>query len=78
MDIALKLVIAASLLGMLRSSERFREMSREVDESVILALKRFMLAAEESGFPPEIVPLLMILTVVTFMFMVVTAAGGRQ
>ena len=77
MDIWLRLLIAACAVGMLHSSERFRKMSRDVDESVLLALKRFMHAAEESGFPPEVVPLLMLLTVLTFMFLVATTPGGR-
>jgi len=77
MDILLKLVIGISLLGLLRSSERFREMSREMDESVLLAVKRFMDVAEESGFPGAVVPVLLMLTVLTFMFLVVTTTGGR-
>jgi hypothetical protein len=77
MDILFRLIIGICLVGMLRSSERFREMSRDIDESVLIALKRFMHVAEESGFPREIVPLLLMLTVLTFMFMIATTGGGR-
>jgi len=78
MDILLRLVITACLVAMLRSSEQFRNIGREVDESVLLALKKFMHRAEESGFPPEVVPFLVLLTVLTFMFLVFTTAGGRR
>ena len=77
MDILLRLTIGICLIGMLRSSERFRQMSRDIDESVMIALKRFMNVAEESGFPREIVPVLLMLTALTFMFLVVTTHGGR-
>jgi len=77
MDIVLKLLVVVSVVGLLRSSKQFRTMSREVDESVMLALKRFMHAAEESGFPPEVVPFLVVVTVLTFMFLVATTAGVR-
>jgi hypothetical protein len=53
-------------------------MSRELDDSAISAMKRIMSAAEESGFPPEIIPLLMLLTALTFMFsLAVTGGAGR-
>ena len=77
MDILLRLVIGACVVGMLHSSDRFRKMSRDVDEYVILALKRFMHVAEKSGFPPKVIPLLMLLTVLAFMFLVATTPGGR-
>ena len=77
MDIVLKLLVVVSVVALLRSSEQFRTMSREVDESVMLALKRFMHAAEESGIPPEVVPFLLVITVLTFMFLVATTPGVR-
>ena len=77
MDILLRLVMVVCLVGILRSSERFRGMSRTVDESVLIALKKFMHAAEESGLPPEIVPLLLMLTMLVFMSLIVTTGGGR-
>jgi hypothetical protein len=73
-----KALIVICVVGMLRSSSRFQSMSRELDESAISALKRIMYAAEESGFPPEAVPLLMLLTVLVFMSIIsVTVGGGR-
>jgi len=53
-------------------------MSRELDQSAFSALKRIMRVAEDSGFPPEIVPLLMLLSAMAFMLaMGVTAGVGR-
>ena len=77
MDILLRLTIGICLIGMLRSSDRFRQMSRDIDEAVVIALKRFMNVAEDSGFPREIVPVLLMLTVLTFMFLVATTLAGR-
>jgi hypothetical protein len=51
-------------------------MSREFDEQAFAALKRIMHATEECGYPPHMVPLLIILTALCFMLsMYVTAAG---
>jgi hypothetical protein len=72
-----KLMIVVCVVGMLRSSDRFQSMSREMDESAMSALKKIMNAAEEYGFPSEIIPLLMLLTALTFMLSAITAAGGR-
>ena len=79
MDVlVLKLLIVIAVVGILRTSERFQSMSRELDDSAIAALKRIMSAAEESGFPPEIIPILMLLTALMFMFsMAVTGGAGR-
>ena len=78
MDVLLKLLIVVVVVAILRSSDRFQSMSRELDDSAISVLKRVMSAAEESGFPPEIIPLLMLLTALTFMFsMAVTGGAGR-
>ena len=68
MDVLLKVLIVVVVVGILRSSDRFQSMSRELDDSAISVLKRVMSAAEESGFPPEIIPILMLLTALTFMF----------
>jgi len=51
----------------MRSSPAIQRMSRELDERVFAALKRIMRATEESGYPPEIIPLLIVLTALTFM-----------
>lgn len=73
-----KILIAISLVGLLRCSSTFRSMSRELDEQAFATLKRIMNATEECGYPPQLVPLLMLLTALTFMLsMYVTAAGAR-
>jgi len=74
----LKGLLVVSVVAMLRCSNRFQSMSRELDESAISALKRIMNAAEESGIPPESVPLLMLLTVLAFMALAAVTVGvGR-
>ena len=65
-ELALKLTIIISTVGLLRTSKRFQSMSRDFDESALTAMKRMMGAAEESGLPPETVPLLMLVTVLAF------------
>jgi hypothetical protein len=45
-------------------------MSREFDESAAVSLKRMMRATEESGYPPETIPFLIVLTTVIFMGMI--------
>lgn len=73
-----KILIIAALVGLLRCSEQFRRMSRELDEQVFATVKRIMHATEDSGYPPQLIPLLMLLTVVCFMLSeYVTTAGGR-
>jgi hypothetical protein len=53
-------------------------MSRELDEQAFSALKRIMNASEESGYPPQLVPILMVLTALSFMLsMYFTTAYGR-
>ena len=78
MDILLKVLFIASAVGTLWSSTTFRNMSRELDNSALTSIRRMMNAAEESGFPPAIVPLLIILTALSFMISaVVTGPGGQ-
>jgi hypothetical protein len=73
-----KILIAVALVGLVRSSPTFRERSREFDERAFAALKRIMHATEESGYPPQLIPLLILLTALSFMLsMYVTTAGGR-
>ena len=53
-------------------------MSRELDELAFAALKRIMNTTEEYGYPRELIPLLILLTALSFMLsMYVTAPGGR-
>ncbi len=78
MDVFIKLVIIAAVVGILRSFQSFRSMSRELDERAFTALKRIMHATEECGYPPQLVPLLMLLTALSFMLsMYVTTAYVR-
>ena len=67
LELLAKLLIIVSVLGILRSSSRFRSMSRELDEQAFQVLKRIMHATEERGYPPQLVPLLMLLTALAFM-----------
>jgi hypothetical protein len=53
-------------------------MSRELDEYAFAALKRIMNATEECGYPRELIPVLTLLTALTFMLsLFATAPGGR-
>ena len=73
-----KILIAISLAGLLRCSEKFRRMGRELDELAFVALKRIMRASEDSGFPPHLVPLLMLLTALCYMATTyLTVPGAR-
>jgi len=73
-----KLLMTISLVGLLRCSERFRRMSRETDEVAFTALKRIMRFTEESGYPPQLIPLLILLMALSFWISAyVTMAGGR-
>ncbi len=73
-----KILIGISLVGLLRCSATFRNKSREFDEQAFAALKRVMRATEESGYPPQLIPLLILLTAVSFMLsLFFTTAGGR-
>ena len=67
MIILAKILIAISVAGLLRCSKKFRSMSRELDEQVFVAMKRVMRATEETGYPPQLVPILMLLTALCFM-----------
>jgi hypothetical protein len=73
-----KLLITISVVGLLRTSRRFQSMSRELDELAFAALKRIMTATEEYGYPRELIPILMLLTALSFMLsMYVTVPGAR-
>jgi hypothetical protein len=73
-----KILIAISSVGLVRCSSTFRTKSREFDEQALAALKRIMHATEESGYPPQLIPLLILLIALSFMLSAyVTTAGGR-
>jgi len=50
-------------------------MSREMDERAFAALRRIMRATEESGYPPQLIPLLMLLTALSFMLSMYLTGG---
>ena len=81
MDLVLilsKILIIVSVVSLLRCSEKFRSMSRELDEQAFTALRRIMHATEDRGYPPQLVPVLMLLTALSFMLSIfVTTAGAR-
>ena len=67
MIILSKILFAISLVGLLRCSTTFRTASREFDERVFAALKRMMHATEDSGYPAELAPMLILLSALCFM-----------
>ena len=73
-----KLLIVISLTGLVRCSSTFRTKSREFDERAFAALRRMMRVTEDSGYPPQIVPILILLTALSFMLsLYFTTAAGR-
>jgi hypothetical protein len=72
-----KILIIVSLVGLLRSCEKFRTGSRQFDEQVFAALKRMMHASEEAGYPAQSVPLLLILSALFFMLSLYAVSGVR-
>ena len=74
MIVLLKILIVVAVVGLLRSSERFRRMSREFDEAALVSLQKLVRVTEDSGYPPETVPMLIALTTITFIAMM-TASG---
>lgn len=69
MIVLLKVLVVMAVVSVLWSSERFRTSSREFDDAALDALQKIMRASEESGYPSEIVPLLIGLSAVMFMAM---------
>ena len=75
MSVLLKLLIVVAVVSILRSSQRFRAMSRELDDAALDSLQKIMRASEECGYPAELVPLMIALSAV--MFMAMMAGLGR-
>ena len=71
-----KILIVVSVVGLLRCSEKFRRMSREMDEQVFTALKRIMRATEDSGYPRHLIPVLIALTALMFMLSTYITMGS--
>ncbi len=61
-----KILIVVSVIGLLRCSEQFRRMSRETDEQALIALKRMMRVTEDCGYPRHLIPVLILLTALSF------------
>jgi hypothetical protein len=61
-----KLLIIVAAVGLLRSSP-LQSMSRELDEQAFAALRRIMRVTEECGYPAPLIPLLILLTALSFM-----------
>jgi hypothetical protein len=53
-------------------------MSRETDEQAFAVLKRAMRATEDCGYPPHLIPLLILLTALSFVLSAyITTVVGR-
>jgi len=63
-----KILIVLSVVGLLRCSEKFRTIGRELDDQAIASLRQIMRVSEEMGIPRSIAPLLIILSFVCFMW----------
>jgi hypothetical protein len=73
MIVLLKILIVVAVVGVLRSSERFRAMSTELDEAALASLRKLMLATEECGYPRETIPLLIAFSTITFIAMMMAS-----
>ena len=73
-----KVLVVLAVVGLLRCCETFRSMSRQLDEQAFAALRRIMNATEDYGYPPQIIPLLILLTAISFALSAyVTLGAGR-
>ena len=73
-----KILIVVAIVGLLRCSASFRSMSRQLDEQAFAALRQMMSVTEDCGYPPQLIPLLILLIAISFMASVyVTMPGGR-
>ena len=62
-----KILFAIALVGLLRCSTKFRTASQDFDERVFAVLKRMMHATEDSGYPAELGPMLILLSALFFL-----------
>jgi hypothetical protein len=69
MIVLVKLLIVVAIVNLLWCSERFRTKSREFDDAALDSLQKIMRASEESGYPSEMIPLLIALSAIMFMAM---------
>ena len=70
-----KVFIIVAVVGLMRSSPAIQSMSRDLDERAFAALRRIMRATEDSGYPPNLIPFLMLLTALSFMLSMYVTAG---
>jgi hypothetical protein len=64
-----KILLVVGVVGLLRSFPQFRSMSRALDEDALRVLRRAVRGAEDNGYPPELIPLLMLLAAWTWVVM---------
>ena len=69
MIVLVKLLIVVAVVNLLWCSQRFRTKSREFDEAAFDSLQKIMRASEESGYPSELIPLLIGLSAIMFIAM---------
>jgi len=62
-----KVLIIVAVVGLMKSTPGIQSMSRELDEQAFAVLRRIMRATEDSGYPAPFIPLLMLLTALSFM-----------
>jgi hypothetical protein len=70
-----KVLIIVAAVGLMRSTPAIQSMSRDLDEQAFAALRRIMRATEDCGYPPNLIPLLMLLTALSFMLSMYVTAG---
>ena len=75
MLILTKVLIIVAVVGLMRSTPAIQSMSRDLDERAFAALRRVMRATEDCGYPPNLIPLLMLLTALSFMLSSFFTAG---
>jgi hypothetical protein len=62
-----KLLIVFVVVGLLETSKSFRTMRRNLDEEALLCLRRAIRVAEDHGYPPESIPMLVLLILLSWM-----------
>ena len=70
-----KVLIIVAAVGLMRSTPAIQSMSRDLDEQAFAALRRIMRATEDCGYPPNLIPFLMLLTALSFMLSIYITAG---
>jgi len=77
-DVLAKLLLIASVVMLLKGHSRFEAMGRQLDETALLALQRMMRVSEDHGYPPAFIPIVTLVTALTFMLsMYITPLAAR-